>query len=293
MKTLIIKTAALGDVLRTTILLNEINGEVYWITPKNASDLLNSHKIKRKIFIEDSQDVESLFNINFDLVLSLEEDVELLKIVSKIKTKKLIGLFVKDGKVDYTEQGREWFDMSLSSKYGKEKADLLKKNNRKSHNQMFIEMLGKDFVGQEYDLGYVGKKSSNKNIGIIDRCGKVWPSKNWSGYSELKEMLANEGFNVINLSERNSIKEHIDDINNCELIVCGDTLGMHIALALKKKVVSLFNCTSPYEIYDYKRMTKIVSPLYEKFFYTKELNEELIKSIKVRDVFDAVKKLIR
>lgn len=293
MKTLIIKTAALGDVLRTTILLNEINGEVYWLTRKNASDLLNSHKIKRKIFIEDSQDVKSLFNINFDLVLSLEEDVELLKIVSKIKTKKLIGLFVKDDKVDYTEQGREWFDMSLSSKYGKEKADLLKKNNRKSHNQMFIEMLGEEFTGQEYDLGYVGKKSSNKNIGIIDRCGKVWPSKNWSGYSELKEMLANEGFNVVNLSERNSIKEHIDDINNCELIVCGDTLGMHIALALKKKVVSLFNCTSPYEIYDYKRMTKIVSPLYEKFFYTKELNEELIKSIKVRDVFDAVKKLIR
>lgn len=293
MKTLIIKTAALGDVLRTTILLNEINGEVYWLTRKNASDLLNSHKIKRKIFIEDPQDVKSLSNINFDLVLSLEEDVELLKIVSKIKTKKLIGLFVKDDKVDYTEQGREWFDMSLSSKYGKEKADLLKKNNRKSHNQMFIEMLGKEFTGQEYDLGYVGKKSSNKNIGIIDRCGKVWPSKNWSGYSELKEMLANEGFNVFNLSERNSIKEHINDINNCELIVCGDTLGMHIALALKKKVVSLFNCTSPYEIYDYKRMTKIVSPLYEKFFYTKELNEELIKSIKVRDVFDAVKKLIR
>jgi len=293
MKTLIIKTAALGDVLRTTILLNEINGEVYWLTRRNASDLLNSHKIKRKIFIEDSQDVESLFNINFDLVLSLEEDVELLKIVSKIKTKKLIGLFIKNDKVDYTEQGREWFDMSLSSKYGKEKADLLKKNNRKSHNQMFIEMLGEEFTGQEYDLGYVGKKSSNKNIGIIDRCGKVWPSKNWSGYSELKEMLANEGFNVVNLSERNSIKEHINDINNCELIVCGDTLGMHIALALKKKVVSLFNCTSPYEIYDYKRMTKIVSPLYEKFFYTKELNEELIKSIKVRDVFDAVKKLIR
>jgi heptosyltransferase-2 len=293
MKTLIIKTAALGDVLRTTILLNEIDGDIYWITHKNASDLLNSHKIKRKIFIEDSKDVESLLNINFDLVLSLEEDIELLKIVSKIKSKKLIGLFIKDNNVDYTEQGKEWFDMSLSSKYGKEKADLLKKSNRKSHNQMFIEMLGKDFVGQEYDLGYIGKKSFNRTIGIIDRCGKVWPSKNWSGYSELKDMLANEGFNVVNLSERNSIKEHIDDINNCELIVCGDTLGMHIALALKKKVVSLFNCTSPYEIYDYKRMIKIVSPLYERFFYTKELNEELIKSIKVRDVFDAVKELIR
>ena len=40
MKNLIIKLGALGDVLRTTPLLHILQGDIYWITKKEAIPLL-------------------------------------------------------------------------------------------------------------------------------------------------------------------------------------------------------------------------------------------------------------
>ncbi len=292
MRTLIVKTGALGDVLRTTVLLSELEGEIYWITKKNAKDLLNSKKISKIIYSDDKNELENLRKIDFDIVISLEEDKELLRIVNDLKKDRLIGLYLdKDSNFAYSEDSNEWFDMSLVSRYGKEKADLLKRDNRKSHSQIFIEMLGKKFSFQEYDLGCVPKKI-NGVIGIVDRCGDVWPNKNWSGYHKLKDKLRNEGYKIMDIPIRSTIKEHIQDINNCEVIVCGDTLDMHIALALKKNVVALFNCTPHYEIYDYGRMIKIISPLYEKFFCSRDFNKEVVDSIGLQDVYEAVKKMI-
>jgi len=47
MKTLICKKGALGDVVRTTILLRELEGEIYWLSQKSAEPLLRSKKIKK------------------------------------------------------------------------------------------------------------------------------------------------------------------------------------------------------------------------------------------------------
>jgi ADP-heptose:LPS heptosyltransferase len=115
----------------------------------------------------------------------------------------------------------------------------------------------------------------------------------WLGYDELYGLLEKEGYNVKFLGLRDIIKEHIEDINNCEIIVCGDTFGMHIALALKKKVVALFNCTPPNEIYSYGRMIKLVSPLYEDYFYKKEPSAEAMSAIPIEHVYTAVKELLK
>ncbi len=292
MKTLIVKTSALGDVLRTTILLSELEGEIYWITKNNAKDLLNSKKISKVVYSDDKNELENLKNIYFDIVISLEENRELLELLNNIKKRKLIGLYLDEkNNFAYSEDSNEWFDMSLVSKYSRKEADSIKMRNRKTHSQIFIEMIGKKFNGQEYDLG-VAPKNVSGVIGVIDRCGGVWPNKEWSGYDELRNELRKENYKIHDIAIRPTLKEHIKDINNCELIVCGDTLGMHIALALKKKVVSLFNCTPPHEIYDYGRMIKIVSPLYEKYFFSREKNEEVIKSIPVEEVYNAVKSMM-
>jgi hypothetical protein len=50
----------------------------------------------------------------------------------------------------------------------------------------------------------------------------------------------------------------------------------------------LFNCTSPWEIYDYGIQTKLVSPLLEQFFYKRGFDAAAIAAIRVEDVFDAV-----
>ena len=289
MKTLIVKLAALGDVVRTTTLLQELKGEIYWLTKSNALEILRSQKITKVYLTDNNQDIQELYKTKFDLIVSLDEEPYILEIVKGIPRKKIIGVFLdKKNKINYTSESTYWFDMSLSSKLGKEKADQLKRSNRKSVPEILIEMVGSTWHGQEYDLGITPNTKSTR-IGLINVATGAWPNKNWAGYDSLMRLLKKDRHNAIFLGLHPTIQEHIKDINDCQLVVCGDTLGMHIALALKKKVVALFNCTSPHEIYDYGRLTKIISPLYEKYFYARTNNSEAQEAISVESVYQAVK----
>ncbi|MBI5241749.1 MAG: hypothetical protein HY926_14850, partial [Elusimicrobia bacterium] len=68
---------------------------------------------------------------------------------------------------------------------------------------------------------------------------------------------------------RGRLADFARDIAACDLVVCGDTLTMHLALALGVPAVALFLCTSPAEIHGYGRLSKVVSPLWAKHFYAR------------------------
>jgi hypothetical protein len=63
---------------------------------------------------------------------------------------------------------------------------------------------------------------------------------------------------------------------------------MHLALGTATRCVTLFNCTSPWEIHDYGIQRKIVSPLLEGFFYKRGYDERAATAISVKEVFEAV-----
>ncbi len=50
-----------------------------------------------------------------------------------------------------------------------------------------------------------------------------------------------------------NLSQYMDWINSCRLLVTNDSLGLHIALALRKKVVVLYGPTNPNETYFYGR----------------------------------------
>lgn len=288
MRTLIIKTGSLGDVVRTTTVLKELKDqEVHWITSRGAKELLPSEAIFR------SYDYENLpvdfFLTKFDRALSLEENSCCLDILRRADPKKIIGIYLNKNEIDYTSESSHWFDMSLSSKFGKNEADRRKKQNRKSVPEMLVNMLDKEFVGQEYDIGVAQNNFPSYDVGIINICGKEWPNKTWPRYSELKKILEADGMRVATLDTRPSLTEHIQDVNNCRVIVSGDTLGMHLALALKKKTVTLFTCTPPHEIEGYGLMKKIISPRYEEFFMARGYCREAADAISVDEVYMAVR----
>ena len=296
MKILIIKLGALGDVVRTTVLLNELDGEIHWLTSQLARPLLNSQKIKRIYSFENEKEKDELKDIEFDLVLSLDEEEEPLRFLNNLKVKKLIGHFFNEkNQVDYTPECNYWLDMSfISKRFSRQEADKLKFLNQKTIPQILIELINKERTGQEYDLGIKPKslEECNGKIGLIDITESKWSNKYWAGYSKLKQKLEEGRYKVFFLGLKSSIQEHIEDINNCEVIVCGDTLGMHIALALKKKVVALFNCTPPNEIYGYGRITKIVSPLLERYFMSRENTPEIQSSIPIEEVYSKIKTIL-
>ena len=287
----------MGDVLRTTPLLRAINGNVYWITQKECIPLLMAGNNLKKIIDVDYAKRE-LRNMSFDLVMCLDDDIKAAELVTKFNSGSLIGSFVDvSGKVSYTDSSKEWFDMGLISKLGKEKADDLKKRNSKTYQEIIFGMIGKEFKGEEYIINFDGKLKRNKKkeemlIGIEGRSDKRWPTKQWDKYDQLGEALRRDGLRVRFFQQREKINEYINDLSECDLIITGDTLALHVSLVLGIKSVSIFTCTSPAEIYDYGRTVKIISPLLERAFYCREYIKEAVDAISLESVYKAVKAMI-
>jgi hypothetical protein len=54
------------------------------------------------------------------------------------------------------------------------------------------------------------------------------------------------------------------------------------------RCITLFTCTSPWEIHDYGVQRKIVSPLLEEFFYKRDYDRRATTAITVKEVLSAV-----
>lgn len=286
MNTLILKLGATGDVVRTTPLLKHLTGEVSWVTAaKNVSLLNGLTKTMRTVSWENRA---QFCDREYDLVLNLEDTLDVAQFLPQVKYKKLFGAYVASGeKLDYTEDSKGWFEMSLISRFGKAAADKLKLENRRTYQDLLFDGLGLQFKGEKYMLPEPTKTDLRGDVAIAPKAGAVWPMKNWAYYAELKTALEAKGLKVNVLPERASLLEHLGDVKNHRCLVSGDSLPMHLALAVGVRCVSLFTCTSPWEIYDYGLMKKITSPLLAEFFFKRGMDERAIKAISLDEVLAA------
>lgn len=209
---LIIKIAALGDVLRTSFLLKGLKKKyegcsISWLTSKRAKELLINNPLIDKIYTLD----EDLSDEKFDLVLSLDEEKEAGQIATDLKKDKLIGVCIEDEKIVYTDNSSDWFGMGLfrpESKGGIEEANRLKKSNKKTFQEIMGKIVGVNYgnekpmlVLSENDLKFgkefVKNHGINDNeivIGLNTGAGKRWKLKKWSVDKtvELADLLNNE-----------------------------------------------------------------------------------------------------
>jgi lipopolysaccharide heptosyltransferase II len=286
-KILIIKLGATGDVVRTTTILNVLNGEIDWITDDNNLILLDSIKQIRK-YIPWSK-ADTLQNAHYDLVINLEDSLQTAKLLTEIKYKQLFGAYLnRSNKLTYTESSKEWFDIGISSNFGKKKADELKFKNRKTYQEMIFKGLGYTFNGEKYFLPTPKETSLRGDIAIAPESGSVWPMKNWAYFDELKLKLEENGYTVNFLPLRKTFLEHIGDIKNHRYLISGDSLPMHIALGNEIKCLTLFICTSPWEIYDYGVQKKSISPYLGDYFYKRNFDEKATTSISIEEVYTEV-----
>jgi hypothetical protein len=232
---------------------------------------------------------EAVQDTTFDLVINLEDDLETGQFVQTLKFARSFGAYVDSGKqLRYTDDSRQWFDLSLISSYGRQQADSLKLQNRRSYQDIIFSCLGFTFEGETYKLPAHTPTDLMGDIAIAPEAGPVWPMKNWAYYSQLKKELESKGLTVNILPKRSSLLEHLGDVQNHRCLVGGDSLPMHLALGSGTRCVTLFTCTSPWEIYDYGLQTQIISPLLTEFFYKRGLDTRATTAIGVDEVFEAV-----
>jgi len=287
-KTLIIKLGATGDVVRTTTLLHVLEGEIHWLTSDNNAVMLEgAGRIAEIIPWKEARGIKGR---TYDRVINLEDTLEVAALQQSLRTGRLFGAYLNGaGKMDYTDDASEWFDLSLISRFGRKKADRLKLENRKTFQEMIFAGLGYTFSGQPYHLPLSPSTDLAGDIAIAPESGNVWPMKRWAYFNDLKILLEKDGYTVNFLPQRKSLLEHIGDIRNHRFLISGDSLPMHIGLGFGIKCLSIFICTSPWEIYDYGVQKKMVSPYLERYFYRRDFDPEAPASIPLDQVYQAVK----
>jgi len=287
MNVLIIKLGATGDMVRTTPLLSHLSGQITWLTAAKNITLLENLTDNLRCFSWEER--ANVLDSHYDLAINLEDTFDVAQFLRTIECCEIFGAYLdSNNSVTYTASSRRWFDLSLISSYGRRRADELKLLNRQTYQEMIFEGLGFRFAGETYLVPEPIETGLSGDVAIAADAGPVWPMKKWAYYDELKQRLENHGLTVNTLPQRASLLEHLSDVRNHSCLVGGDSLPMHFALGTAIPCVSLFTCTSPWEIYDYGVQTKIVSPLLEEFFYKRGYDERATTAITVAEVFDAV-----
>jgi heptosyltransferase-2 len=141
---LVIKTGALGDVVRTTSILPGLARRhpglrVTWLTADGALDLVRGHRLIARAIGVDPESTSALERAGNELARTSWERV----LSFDDEERRLSGAYLDTrGERRYTADVAPWFDMGLLSVHGKEEADRRKLANRDSHPAIFARMLG-------------------------------------------------------------------------------------------------------------------------------------------------------
>ncbi len=242
-------TTSLGDVLRTTVILHFFKDcNITWLVDIKALPLLEGNKFIDKILVYGPDAISGLKKEKFDIIINLEKVPEICKLSDSLAAVECFG-FGLNG-----VNGNK--NSSLGTKRLTELTQDLdkKRENRHCWQAVLAEVLGKEWDKQEYILGYKPLSKVEYDIGFNWTTGPKWRNKAWPReYWERLEGLIGDKHSVSWQEGLNSIYEYIDWINSCRLIITSDSLGLHLGLALKKRVIALFGPTSCHEIYFYNR----------------------------------------
>lgn len=279
-------TSSLGDVLRTTVILNFFKGkDVTWLVDEKAYPLLENNPNIKRILIFNLESVLQLQHERFDTVINLEKGPGICAFSDSIKAWKRFGFrFDENSGIAQAYDGAE---KVLSLCLDLEK----KKGSQKYWQEALASMIGKKWRGEEYILGYQPKSSVKYDIGLNWVVGEKWPNKAWpKKHWEKLENLLKKKYSISWQHGLKNLYEYMDWISSCRLIITNDSLGMHLAIALKKKVIVLFGPSSSREVYLYDRGVKLLPkapyncvPCLKPECFQKKNCMEFIRPEEVRD----------
>ncbi len=327
---LIIKLGSIGDVLRTTPLLYGLKNKypeshITWLADSESASVLDRNNLINRLLSYNFNSVLKLQVEEFDIVINLDKEKGVASLAELIKAKEKSGYGIsKEGSLYPLNKEAEYgFSLGLSD-------ELKFRINRKSYQEIIFETAGLTFNNEEYILNldenqkrfrdnFLNKYNLNEDdfkIGLNTGCGSIFPYKKWTvnGFVELIDMLNTKlnakilllrggserarnleiiertASRIIDTGSDNNLKEFIALISCCDVVVTADTLALHIAIALKKKVVVFFGPTCSQEIELYGRGRKIVSKKECAPCYKKECSEATtcMDLISAEEVFSAV-----
>ncbi len=278
---LIVKLGAMGDVLRTTALLPDIvarhdRPHVTWLTRAQSVELLAGNPLIQRVLA--TTEAGPLGSTDFDAVYSLDSGADALAYAGVVRTNAYHGFVAgRFGTCTGVAPGGDpaLFEMGLW--------DDLKRANRRSYLELLGASAGVKYGGHrphiQLDPAELLRAQEFASalprplIGINTDAGDRWERKNWNPehVASFVELAIADGSGVAlfggsPVNERNrglaatfpgraaavesagNVRRLIAGIAQCDALLTGDTLAMHIAWALNVPTAVLFGPTSLHEI---------------------------------------------
>lgn len=271
---------------------------VTWLVGEGARPLLDGHPRIDRLLTPGYETTALLEVEKFDLLLSLDKDAYSTALAMKIDAAERRG-FGRDrfgALIPIHPQSRYAYDLGLLDDL---KFHQNQKTYQQIIFEMCgLEWRGEEYDLPGFDrdaqdeswkrtqLSAAGVHANGPVVGLNTGAGGVFANKAWTtvGYAELAKRLATLGCTVVLLggsseSAKNqkiatlakgvatdtgghrSLAEFAHLVGACDLVVTGDTLGMHLAIAAQVPVIVLFGSTCPQEIELYGRGEKVVTPI--------------------------------
>lgn len=291
-KILIVNLDAMGDVLMTTAQLPAVKRKfpkstIYWITLANAAGLLKNNNYIDKVYTYNAESLSVLSAMEFDYVMNVDKSQRSCAIVNSVKTKNKLGFGLnKDGKIIPLNKGAFYnYQLGMDD-------HLKFKVNQRTGQDYLAETFELDYKRDDYtfnfteeELKFIGDykkkvkiKKSDFVIGFNTGCSNLYPNKKMTIGQHLtliSKLLKKKKYKIILLGgpedkERNSkiyakfkgkiINTPTDDgvrkgacyESIADVIITGDSFGMHLGIALKKFIIAWFgvSCWTEIDLYD-------------------------------------------
>ncbi|MBX3039323.1 MAG: glycosyltransferase family 9 protein [Bdellovibrionaceae bacterium] len=298
---LLIHLGALGAVVRSTALIAPLRrkfprAHLTWVTQKPADQLLRSHPGIDRVLTTDSADLLSLRALDFDAAFVIDKSLAASGVLAMTKADLVYG-FVADPRTGAirpaTPAAQELWQIGLD--------DQLKfHRNQKSEIQLVTEALEiGPWKRDEYNLPLTSSEELlraerhdawssqglRRVVGLNTGCSNVIAAKKWTiethralvrrlqedpairvvllggpEDSQRNQKIA-QGLDLIESPTESGLRDGLVSVAACDLVVTGDSLGMHLAISQKIPVIAWFGPTCEQEIEIYGRGVKIKSGL--------------------------------
>ncbi len=304
--------------------------KIIWVTEKSAIPILQNNPLIDKVMPFNFETYLTLKNLKFDIIYNVDKSARAASLAMELNSKIKKGFkvnrfgaivpFDKSANYNYflglndrvkfienKKTGQQILAETLDLDYQRDEYIL----NLSDEQKEFVDKYKKDNNIKENDI-VVGFNTGcselypNKKLGIehiiklIELIHRDFPNIKialFGGKAENernKKIADSFEFNIINTPTNLGIEYGIAVMDIADIIVTGDTFGMHIGIGLKKRMVVWFNVSCAQEIDLYNRGEKIVSDVECSPCWKRSCDSLIcLKNIRLDLIYDAIKKEIK
>ncbi|MCZ6702361.1 MAG: lipopolysaccharide heptosyltransferase family protein [Ignavibacteria bacterium] len=291
-KILIINLDAMGDILMTTAQLPVLKRKypestIYWVTLKNAVKLLYNNQYVYQVFEYNAESISILKEMNFDCVMNIDKSQRSCALLNLIEAKRKLGFGLNaDGKIYPINKGAYYnYNLGMDD-------NLKFKINKRTGQDYLAETLELNYSNDEYVFNFTDEeqifvKGYKQSVGISDNdfivgfntgCSELYPNKKMTIEQHIyliEKLLKKKKYKIalfggledternreiyslfegkiINTPTNEGVRKGACYENIADIVITGDSFGMHLAIALKKYIIVWFgvSCWSEIELYN-------------------------------------------